>query len=139
MVAAFETISTRFNEVPVDVVMEGNRITGVVTQDRDNGGKLGKKHTYSGRVVIDATYEADLAEFAKVPYRIGREARSEEEPHAGIIYTNFFRSVPGTLKATVLPESSGEADERSQAFTYRLTGKDYGRPDHPYRVKKTAA
>jgi hypothetical protein len=40
------------------------------------------------------------------------------------------------LKATILPESTGEADDRSQAFTYRLTGKDYGRPDHPYRIKE---
>ena len=136
MVAKLGTITTRFNEVAVDVEMKENRVTGVITQDRDNEGRLGTKHAYTGKVIIDATYEADLAEFAKVPYRIGREARSAEEPHAGRIYTNFFRGVPGTLKATLLPESTGEADDRSQAFTYRLTGKDYGRPDHPYRVKE---
>ena len=136
MVAAYDTITTRFNEVPIDAVMDENRVTGVITQARDNQGKLGEKHAYSGKVIVDATYEADLAEFAKVPYRIGREARSEAEPHAGRIYTNFFRSVPGTLKATILPDSTGEADDRSQAFTYRLTGKDYGTPDHPYRVKE---
>jgi hypothetical protein len=27
-------------------------------------------------------------------------------------------------------------DNRSQAFTYRLTGKDYGRADHPFRLKE---
>ncbi len=136
MVAEVKTITTRFNEVAVDVKLKGDRITGVITQDRDNQGRLGRKHAYSGKVIIDATYEADLAEFAKVPFRIGREARSKEEPHAGRIYTNFFRSVPGTMKATILPESSGEADKRSQAFTYRLTGKDYGRADHPFRLKE---
>ncbi len=136
MVAEVKTITTRFNAVAVDVILEGNRITGVITQDRDNQGRLGRKETYSGKVIIDATYEADLAEFADVPFRIGREARSKEEPHAGRIYTNFFRSVPGTLKATILPESTGEADKRSQAFTYRLTGKDYGRADHPFRLKE---
>ncbi len=136
MVAEVKTIKTRFNEVAVDVLSQGDRITGVITQDRDNQGRLGKKQAYSGRVIIDATYEADLAEFANVPYRIGREARSKEEPHAGRIYTNFFRSVPASLKATILPESTGEADKRSQAFTYRLTGKDYGRADHPYRLKE---
>jgi flavin-dependent dehydrogenase len=134
MVAELDTITTRFNEVPVDVEMKENRVTGVITQDRDNQGNLGKKQAYTGKVIIDATYEADLAEFAKIPYRIGREARSEEEPHAGKIYTNFFRGVPGALKATILPHSTGEADDRSQAFTYRLTGKDYGRPDHAFRV-----
>jgi hypothetical protein len=136
MVAELKTITTRFNEVAVDVKMKKDRITGVVTQDRDNQGRLGKKHLYTGKVIIDATYEADLAAFAKVPYRIGREARSKEEPHAGRIYTDFFRYVPGTLKSTILPESTGEADDRSQAFTYRLTGKDYGRADHPYRLKE---
>ncbi len=136
MVAELETITTRFNEVAVDVEMKGIRVTGVITQDRDNQGKLGKKQTYIGKVIIDATYEADLAAFAKVPFRIGREARSEEEPHAGRIYTNFFRGVPGTLTSTILPESTGDADDRSQAFTYRLTGKDYGRADHDYRVNE---
>lgn len=136
MVAELDTITTRFNEVPVDVEMNANRVTRVITQDRDNRGNLGKKQAYTGKVIIDATYEADLAEFAKIPYRIGREARSEEEPHAGKIYTNFFRGVPGALKATILPHSTGEADDRSQAFTYRLTGKDYGRPDHAFRVKE---
>ena len=136
IVAEVGAITTRFNEVAVDVEMKENRVTGVITQDRDNQGNLGKKQAYTAKVIIDATYEADLAAFANVPFRIGREARSEEEPHAGRIYTNFFRGVPGALKATILPESTGEADDRSQAFTYRLTGKDYGRPDHPYRIKQ---
>lgn len=135
MVAELKTVTTRFNEVAVGVKMKKDRITGVITRDRDNQGKLGKKHLYTGTVIIDATYETDLAAFAKVPFRIGREARSKEEPHAGRIYTDFFRSVPGTLNSTILPESTGEADDRSQAFTYRLTGKDYGRADHPYRLK----
>ena len=136
MVAEMPSIKTRFNEVAVDVTMKGDRVTGVITQDRDNKGRLGRKQAYTGKVIIDATYEADLAAFAKVPFRIGREARSKEEPHAGRIYTNFFRSVPGYLKATILPESTGERDNRSQAFTYRLTGKDYGRADHPYRLNQ---
>jgi len=136
IVAEIGAITTRFNEVAVDVKMKDYRVTGVITQGRDNQGKLGKRQVYNAKVIIDATYEADLATFANLPFRIGREARSEEEPHAGRIYTNFFRSVPGTLKATILPESTGEADSRSQAFTYRLTGKDYGRPDHPYRIKE---
>ena len=136
MVAEHPKIITRFNEVAVDVMMKGQRVTGVITRERDNQGKLGARHTYTGKVIIDATYEADLAEYADIPYRIGREARSKEEPHAGRIYTNYFRRVKGTLPATILPESTGVADHRSQAFTYRITAKDYGRPDHPYRLKE---
>lgn len=136
MVAELEAVTTCFNEVAVDVQMKNDRVTGVVTRERDNQGNLGEERSYTGKVIIDATYEADLAAFANVPFRIGREARSKEEPHAGRIYTNFFRSVPGVLKATILPESTGEADHRSQAFTYRLTGKDYGQADHPYRLNE---
>ncbi len=136
MVAEYPKIATRFNEVAVDVKVRRNRVTGVITRERDNYGRLGKKFRYRGKVIIDATYEADLAEFADIPYRIGREARSEEEPHAGQIYTTYFRSVPKTLPATILPESTGAADHRSQAFTYRITAKDYGRADHPYLLKE---
>ena len=136
MVAEQKSITTRFNEVAVDVKLEGNRVTGVITRDRDNKGNLGAQHAYRGKVIIDATYEADLAAYAEVPFRIGREARSAEEPHAGVIYTNFFRYVEGALPATIFPGSTGEADNRSQAFTYRMTAKDYGRADHPYRLKQ---
>ena len=137
MVAEHKSISTRFNEVAVDVIMKGPRVTGVITRERDNQGRTRRTaYSYTGKVIIDATYEADLAEYADIPYRIGREARSKEEPHAGRIYTNYFRRVKGTLPATILPESTGVADHRSQAFTYRITAKDYGRPDHPYRLKE---
>ena len=138
MVAEHPGITTRFNEVAVDVKMKGDRVTGVITRERDNQGKLGAQHTYTGKVIIDATYEADLAEYANIPYRIGREARSAEEPHAGVIYTDYFRrgKAKGTLPSTILPHSTGEADHRSQAFTYRITAKDYGTPDHPYRLKE---
>ena len=136
LVAEHDGIATRFNEVAVDVSMDGSRVTGVITRERDNQGKLGASHAFTGKVIIDATYEADLAEYADIPYRIGREARSPEEPHAGRIYTNYFRGVRGTLHATILPDSTGVADHRSQAFTYRITAKDYGRPDHPHRLKE---
>ncbi|MBT3212877.1 MAG: FAD-dependent oxidoreductase, partial [Planctomycetaceae bacterium] len=114
MVAEHPMIATRFNEVAVDVEMKGECVTGVITRHRDNEGTLGKEYRYAGKVIVDATYEADLAEFANIPYRIGREARSKEEPHAGHIYTNYFRKVKGTLPATILPESTGVADHRSQ-------------------------
>jgi hypothetical protein len=136
MVAEQKSITTRFNEVAVDVKLEGKRVTGVITQDRDNKGNLGAQHAYVGKVIIDATYESDLAAYAEVPFRIGREARTAEEPHAGVIYTNFFRYVKGALPATIFPGSTGEADHRSQAFTYRMTAKDYGRADHPYLLKQ---
>ena len=136
MVAEYPRITCRFNEVAVDVTKVGHRVTEVLTRTRDNNGTLGTRFSYSGKVIIDATYEADLAAFAGIPFRIGREARSAEEPHAGRIYTTYFRSVPRTLPGTILPKSTGVADHRSQAFTYRLTAKDYGRDDHGYRIEE---
>ncbi|MEO5997845.1 MAG: FAD-dependent oxidoreductase [Chitinophagaceae bacterium] len=136
MVAEVPSIKTRFNEVPVDVKIKNGRIIAVITQDRTNDGQLGAKHTYTGRVIIDATYEGDVAAFAGVPFRIGREARSKEEPHAGKIYTEAFcgQRQAGALSGTIFPGSTGEADDRMQAFTFRFVAKDYGRPDHPFRL-----
>ena len=41
MVAEIGAITTRFNEVAIDVEMKENRVTGVITRDRDNQGRLG--------------------------------------------------------------------------------------------------
>jgi hypothetical protein len=136
MVAEVPSIKTRFNEVPVGAIVKNGRITAVTTQDRSNDGVLGQKHTYTGRIIIDATYEGDVAAFAKVPFRIGRESRSKEEPHAGKIYTEAFCGgrQATSLRGTIFPGSTGEADDKMQAFTFRFVAKDYGRPDHPFRL-----
>lgn len=136
MVAEVSSIKTKFNEVPVDVIVKKDRIIAVITQDRFNDGRLGAKHTYVGRIIIDATYEGDVAALAGVPFRIGREARSKEEPHAGKIFTEAFcgqRQI-NALPGTIFPGSTGEADSLMQAFTFRFVAKDYGRPDHPFRL-----
>lgn len=91
------------------------------------------------KVFADCSYEGDLAALAKVPYRLGREARSEfQEPHAGVIFMAPEKVAPTAELARVaelhhrlklrkfsgfqrllLPESSGEADGEVQAFNYR--------------------
>jgi hypothetical protein len=85
----------------------------------------------------DATYEGDLAALAGVPYRVGREARSEfDEQHAGRIFTTHV-SAPGgfpreaaagklnliTFRLTggaICAGSTGEGDRAVQAFNYRV-------------------
>ncbi len=54
------------------VMVQSNAITGV--QFEGGGGRV---ITVKPRLCIDATYEGDLMAAAGVPYRIGREARSE--------------------------------------------------------------
>ncbi len=66
------------------------------------------------RTFIDGTYEGDLAGAAKVPYRVGREARAEyDEPFAGIYYMNWR-----TGTQIVTPDT-GEASPAIQAFCAR--------------------
>lgn len=68
----------------------------------------------SAPVFIDGTYEGDLAALAGVPFRTGRESREEYgEPHAGRIYMRFGSS-------ELLPGSTGEADNTTQAYCFRF-------------------
>ncbi|QDU28297.1 soluble pyridine nucleotide transhydrogenase [Anatilimnocola aggregata] len=65
-------------------------------------------------VFIDATYEGDLYAAAGAEFRLGRESRAEfKEPHAGVVYFDY-------QKHEFLNGSSGAADERLPAYTYRL-------------------
>jgi len=84
----------------------------------------------------DCTYEGDLAAVAGVPWRVGREARSEfGEPHAGVIFTRDrapgespcprpplkIRKMGALDGVEILrPESTGEADAAVMAYNYRL-------------------
>ncbi len=87
-----------------------------------------------GAMFADATYEGDLAALAKVPYRVGREARSEyQEPHAGKIFVNIDRGAAprdavegrlnlrtfGAKQGSIDPNSPFSADGAVQAYNYR--------------------
>jgi hypothetical protein len=95
----------------------------------------------SASTFADGMYEGDLAAAAKVPYRVGREARSEyNEPHAGVIYTRAtpkpadqlgfpkdtadgllnIRCNPHADEEVVQAEGSGQADRSVMAYNYRL-------------------
>jgi hypothetical protein len=111
---------------------EGARITAVRFERTNHPmGDLpdapGAQESVAGRVVIDATYEGDVAAWAGASFRIGREGRSAEEPHAGVIYTAYMAREPveGFLPQTILPASTGEADDLVMAFNCRLICKLY--------------
>lgn len=92
-------------------VVANKKLTGLVVTDRANPAKQTK---LEASVFVDATYEGDLAALAKVPFRTGRESRSEYgEPHAGRIYMRFGETTP-------LPGSTGEADDATQSYCFRL-------------------
>lgn len=90
--------------------------------------------TIKAAMFSDATYEGDLFALAKVPYRVGREARDEyNEPHAGKVFVNIDHGAPQSVVAeglniraytsrqgSVDPTSPFTADGNSQAYNYRF-------------------
>jgi len=122
------------DQVPLAVEREGTLLVAVTL------GAIDGTHPVraTGAMFVDATYEGDLAALARVPYRVGREARGEyHEPHAGVIFmrpagapldseAGRLSSLHGRLKLrnfpgfqTIMPESTGAADETVQACNYR--------------------
>ncbi len=88
-----------------------------------------------GAIFADATYEGDLLPLAKVPYRVGREARAEfQEPHAGQVFTNIDHAKAprealearlnihpySSRQGTIDPASPFSADGAVQAYNYRF-------------------
>lgn len=146
MVEETDGVDVIFGAVAVDVVMDGRRIKGVVWENACNpmgelDGTSPQQITYA-HVVIDATYEGDIAAWSGAPWRLGREARSPEEPHAGIIYTTYMgrprSDEPHDFPPqTILPGSTGEADDNPMASNCRLTCKVYedSSPSAPHRLK----
>jgi len=91
-------------------IVVDNRITGVRLLNRATG----QECELSAKAFADATYEGDLLAAAGARYRLGREGQQEfGEPHAGEIYFDY-------QNGAILPRSTGEADDRLPAFTYRL-------------------
>ena len=56
------------------VVMEGARVTGVITESKSG------RRVFLGRVTVDGTGDGDAAAFAGVPYSKGRESDGKMQP-----------------------------------------------------------
>ncbi|MCG8583585.1 MAG: FAD-dependent oxidoreductase, partial [Pirellulales bacterium] len=92
------------------VLTERNESRCVQVVDRSNR----RARSLHGATLIDATYEGDMLALAGCEFRQGRESRSDfEEPHAGVIYLDHETH-------ELLDGSTGEADDRLPAYTYRL-------------------
>lgn len=90
--------------------VEENRLRSIAVVDR----RSGAAQTLSATVFIDGTYEGDLYTKAGAEFRVGREARAEfDEPHGGVVYFDYQTH-------EFLPGSTGAADDRLPAYTYRL-------------------
>ncbi|WP_437185725.1 FAD-dependent oxidoreductase [Planctomicrobium sp. SH668] len=125
------------------VHLEGSRITGITLE---NG------QTYRGKMFIDATYEGDLFAGAGVSYTIGREANSQYNETLNGVQTQHsvhHKLMPGLspyidpndpssgLLPGIDPNGPGEegsADDRVQAYCYRMCMTD--RPGNRIPFKK---
>lgn len=90
-----------------------------VDQLNSEGQPDGKRARLYAGIFIDSTDCGDLAAWAGAPFRIGREPRTKDEPHNGVIYYDRAHD-------KALPGSTGKADKRIQSYAYLLTVKDYG-------------
>ncbi len=96
------------------------RVEAILVEELDaNGRPTGRRARFRARVFIDATDCGDLAAWAGAPFHIGREPRTPQEPHAGVIYYDRAND-------TRLPGSTGAGDKRIQSYAYLLVVKDYG-------------
>jgi hypothetical protein len=99
----------QFDSEYENITMVNDRIQKIKILNRENG----KIEEYTGKIFIDATYEGDLGAAAKVPFRVGREGKSEfNEPGAGRVY-KYWGGPEG-------PGSTFEGDNAVESYNYRL-------------------
>ncbi len=122
MIHEVKTISLLLNHQVEGVEMQSNRIAGVFFKNRHNN----EARKLKAAVYIDATYEGDLYALAGAEYRLGREGKDEfDEEHAGRIFFDYNENV-------FLEGSTGEADKKLTAYTYRLCLTD--NPDNFFKM-----
>ena len=131
LIAGEKNITLLLNRYPTKATLDGALIREVVLQGRE---VKSQPISVRGTTFIDASYEGDLFALAKVPYRVGREARDEYgEPHAGKVFVNIDGHRPesvikegvnirayGARQGSVDPSSPFSADGAVQAYNYRF-------------------
>lgn len=98
-----------FAAEPGAVRWRDGRPVAVRTTDR----RTGRTEWFEAAVLVDASYEGDLAAATGAEFRLGREAATAfGEPMAGVLYAPW-RGAPA-------PGSTGAGDDSIQAYNYRL-------------------
>lgn len=108
----------------IDLYLKSEAIEPIVNRKTVRGAVVksnvtGKTGRILAQITIDATVTADFSAAAGAQFRVGREPRTDAEPHAGVLYFNNARQ-------EILPGSTGEGDNKQQSYAYLMTWKDYG-------------
>lgn len=110
MINETKNITLFLNHQIENVNINSNKIESVNFTNRQNG----ETCSYKAKTYIDATYEGDLYALAGAEYRLGREGKNEfKEEHAGKIFFDYN-------EMDFLEGSTGEADKKLPAYTYRF-------------------
>lgn len=110
MIAAEKNIQVLVNHRLESAKLEGDTLAALQFTDRTKNTPV----ELTAAVFVDATYEGDVYARAGAAYFLGREGKSEfNEEHAGQIFFDYNDKV-------ILPGSTGEADDKLPAYTYRL-------------------
>ncbi len=122
-VTVFRRTRLRWGKVNTRAVLDDpdrRRVESVEVEELDSEGEPTRRRTVlKAKFFIDATDCGDLAAWAGAAFRIGREPRTPEEPHNGVIYYD-------RQNKAALPGSTGKGDHRLQSYAYLLVVKDYG-------------
>lgn len=125
MAAGYPNLKIFYRRYATQALMAGRRVIGIATAT-----DAGEPITFYGKVIVDATHEADVAAWAGAGYRVGREPRSELEPHAGVIY--FFNHT-----GEFLPGSTGEQDRAMVSGGLRLCIQNFPKEAGTAHLLKT--
>ena len=122
------SIPTFKNEGLKEVRKEGTKIISIQTES---------KHSYKGKMFIDATYEGDLMAMTGVSYHVGREGNAiyqetlngvrDKTPKNQLFGNIDPYNTPGDPSSGLLPliqegegGTHGKGDHRVQAYNFRL-------------------
>ena len=139
----------QFDSDPKNIKRKGTVIEEIEILNRENN----QTEKYAAKVFVDATYEGDLGAAANIPFRTGRESRSEfGEICAGKIYRHwgvqFGKGTKSHFNGNEGYESEGttyQGDNAVQAYNYRLClsnekniKKEISRPENYNRNEFTS-
>jgi len=118
-----------YEQPNITLIMKATAVRPIVSDNRVCGAEVcdsvrGMRGRLFAAVTIDATDTADFAAAAGARFRVGREPRSPQEPHAGAIYFD-------DAAQEILPGSTGRGDSKQQSYAYLTIWKDYGEQPAP--------